>query len=303
MGVVGDTSVATYDERAEITFFKWNELYLKEKPFQYIMEVPEAIEDKRSTNILHERKAVSITDIRGSGSQWSLDDHGFAFVDLPLDFTDFSSEQAVDDEYIPQVRHFLLEKLDGADEVVIFDWRMRSSHYTPKAIDMSFKNTLLPPSMEAHVDQSPSRVVEMLRGPSLLKYLTREQITEFIHGRVRIVNLWRPINGTVEDYPFTLCDGSTVDPTDLVVHDAVRSNGDRIRETVALSYNEGQRWYYCSQQRTDEAWLVKCFDSRNDVRASCSPHTSFRPSKVADNARPRESIEIRAFVFTSPQSS
>ena len=49
--------------------------------------------------------------------------------------------------------------------------------------------------------------------------------------------------------------------------------------------------------RADEALLIKCFDSARDGRARLSVHTAFEDPTTPADAAPRESIEVRAFLF------
>lgn len=58
----------------------------------------------------------------------------------------------------------------------------------------------------------------------------------------------------------------------------------------------GHHWYYVRGMRTDEALLFKCYDSRDD-RSRFTPHTGFTDPTTRPDAPPRQSIEIRAYVF------
>lgn len=56
----------------------------------------------------------------------------------------------------------------------------------------------------------------------------------------------------------------------------------------------------------DEAMLIKCFDSRSqgqpggiDGIAGWAPHSAFEDPMTPENARGRESIEVRCLVFYS----
>jgi hypothetical protein len=49
--------------------------------------------------------------------------------------------------------------------------------------------------------------------------------------------------------------------------------------------------------RTDEALLLKCFDTRTDGTARFAPHTAFVDPTTPADAPPRESIEVRTLVF------
>jgi hypothetical protein len=48
---------------------------------------------------------------------------------------------------------------------------------------------------------------------------------------------------------------------------------------------------------TDEAVLIKCYDSAEDGRARFAAHSAFDDPTSPANARPRQSIEIRTLVF------
>ena len=48
---------------------------------------------------------------------------------------------------------------------------------------------------------------------------------------------------------------------------------------------------------TDEAILIKCFDSARDGRARFNLHTVFDDPTTPDGAPARESIETRALAF------
>jgi hypothetical protein len=68
----------------------------------------------------------------------------------------------------------------------------------------------------------------------------------------------------VEDWPLAICDGSTVDESDLVAADHIRKH--YTGETFYVQQNSAHRWYYLRQQRRDEVFLFKNFDSK-DVAA------------------------------------
>ena len=49
--------------------------------------------------------------------------------------------------------------------------------------------------------------------------------------------------------------------------------------------------------RREEALVFKVFDSLQDGRARWTAHTAFDDPTTPENARPRESIEIRTLAF------
>ena len=64
-----------------------------------------------------------------------------------------------------------------------------------------------------------------------------------------------------------------------------------------MHYRPGHRWFYAPDMRTDEVLLLKCYDSAEDGRSRFVPHTSFNDPTMSPDILPRESIELRTFVF------
>jgi hypothetical protein len=60
-----------------------------------------------------------------------------------------------------------------------------------------------------------------------------------------------------------------------------------------VKYNPNHRWYYIPEMRTDEALLLKCYDSATDGRTRFGPHTAFIDPTTPADAPLRESIELR----------
>ena len=80
---------------------------------------------------------------------------------------------------------------------------------------------------------------------------------------------------------------------DLAVCDLVYAN--RTGEIYQGVYNADHRWSYFPKMTRDEAILIKCYDSSKDGRARFSLHSAFDDPTSPANARPRQSIEARAF--------
>ena len=77
--------------------------------------------------------------------------------------------------------------------------------------------------------------------------------------------MWKPLTSAVEDYPLSFCDGSTMQAEDLMECDHIRRRFTGA--TLYGQYTPGQKWYYLSRQRPDEALIMKMFDSEEHVRA------------------------------------
>ncbi len=118
-----------------------------------------------------------------------------------------------------------------------------------------------------------------------------------LSSRVRIINVWRPIQNPVAHKPLAVCDWRTVGPDDLVSVRLIYP--DREGSTFSVRHNPDMRFHYLSNQTPDEVTLIKCFDSAEDGTARLTPHSAFTDPGSPPEAPHRQSIEVRALVFDS----
>lgn len=193
--------------------------------------------------------------------------------------------------YYPEVEKLLLENVPGAHKIVIFDHTIRRQG--PGAARQ--------PVNRAHVDQTAAAAAERVR----IHVDDKDEAEELLKGRFRIINVWRPINGTVVSAPLALADVKSIVPErDLVniQHRYPHRNG----EIMGVRHSGEQRWLYVSGVEGGERLLLKCADSAEGtvledggVVAGRAPHSAFTdPRSVeGEGGKPRESIEVRALVF------
>ncbi len=254
-----------------------------EKPRTYTYDPPEGTPRSTATPQSH---AVAIHNARPLAETLSLDVQGFAILDHRSSVSDFYDDEAVRTTYYPEAEE-LLRKATGADRVFIFDHTVRRR--IPGAEDV--RTGPRQPATRVHVDQTAKSGAQRVRD------FFPEEADELLRGRVQIVNIWRPIRGPLLDTPLAMCDVRSVDAQDLVPSDLVYR--DRIGETYGVTFNPAHEWLYVPQMRTDEALLLKCYDSRTDGRARFLPHTAFVDPTTPADVPPRESIELRTLVFHS----
>jgi len=239
---------------------------MPERPRYYAYDAgPEA----PPTNMAHEAHTVRIRDMRPISSEVALDRQGFALVEQRTAVRDFWDEDEVRRVYYPEAERFIAE-VTGASRVFIFD------HLQRRRVPGAARRTPGVP-------------------PQPVRDLLPDDAEELLHGRVQVINLWRPIHGPLQDAPLAMCDARTIDPTDLVPSDLVYRH--RVGETYSVTYNPAHGWYYVPEMRRDEALLLKCCDTKTDGRARFMAHTSFTDPTTPADARPRESIELRTLVF------
>jgi hypothetical protein len=253
-----------------------------QKPRTYTYNPPPPGEPM--STVVSEAHAVAIRDARPVLSQVSIDREGFALIRFDTTVRDFDDDEAVKAVYYPEVERAMKEAT-GADRVFIFDHTIR------RRIPGSTDDRIGPrqPVPRVHVDHT------VKSGPQRVHELLPDEADELLRGRVQIINLWRPIRGPVRDLPLAVCDASSVRFGDLVAAEHIYRH--RVGETYQVTYNPAHRWFYVPEMRTDEALLLKCFDSRTDGTARFAPHTAFADPTTPADAPPRESIEVRTLVF------
>jgi len=256
-----------------------------QRPYQNINADEET--GTRKTNCLQETQEVTIENVRGKVSSFTLDTAGFQFFKEPAKHKSFANDEEILRDYYPESIE-LIKKLTGASKVVLFDHTLRRRRPGQKEGIPGKRQ----PVSQTHVDQTtPSSIARVHR------HLPADEAPKLLEKRFQIINLWRPIKHVALDWPLALCDFRSVDVTkDLIPVALVYP--DREGETYSVRYNPNQRWKYLRGMDPDEIVLIKCFDSVQDGSVSIlTPHTGFADPNTPPGAPLRESIELRALVF------
>lgn len=221
-------------------------------------------------------------------STFSLDREGFAVTRHRSAVQDFWDEDEIRRVYYREAER-IVAKATGAERVFVFDHTLRR-----RVRDADDRAPGVPrqPATRVHVDHTAKS------GPQRVRDLLEDEAELLLRGRVQIVNVWRPIVGPLWDSPLAVCDARTVDAVDLVPSDLIYP--DRVGETYGVTYHPDQRWFYVPGMATDEALLLKCYDSATDGRARFAPHSAFVDPTAPSDAPLRESIEIRTLVLNAP---
>ncbi|MDO9712884.1 CmcJ/NvfI family oxidoreductase [Paracraurococcus lichenis] len=251
------------------------------RPRTYTFEPPPG--EPRST-VRPEPHRVTIHNARRIAGEVGLDTTGFGLIEHRTAVTDFGDEAQIRDIYYPESIE-LIKRATGASRVFIFDHTLR--HRIPGQED--YRDGPRQPATRVHVDHTETS------GPQRVRDLLPDEAETLLKGRVQVINLWRPINHPAVDHPLAFADARSFPFADYVPSDLVYPH--RVGETYNVRYNPEHRWYYVPQLRTDEALLIKCYDSKTDGRARFVAHTAFDDPTTPPDAPPRESIELRTLVF------
>lgn len=246
------------------------------KPHNFV-EIPTDGTPQR--NYGQEEVEVVMNDIRGRESEFNMDKDAFGTASgISSDEKDFTDDEHIKKVYYPEVEKLILDHVDGAHKVTIFDHTIRRSN----------PNANRAPVTRVHVDQT-ARSTEWR-----VRLHNPDDAEELLKGRYRIINIWRPLNGPVQAHPLGFASAESVSDGDLVPVE--HRYPHRTGETAAVRHNPKQKFYYWSGMTNDERLFLKCFDSQENVGRAL-PHTAFVDSRTPAGARGRESIEVRALVY------
>ena len=228
-------------------------------------------------------RQVTIHNGRPQANDFSLDRHGFRFVDHETDVGDFFDQAQVRGTYYAEMEA-LVKAQSGASRVVVFDHTLRTADDAEREA-----RRIREVVTRVHNDytewSAPQRVRDILP----------DEADDLLQRRFSIIQVWRPIRHPVETFPLAICDSRSVPFSDFIISE--RRYPNRIGQTYAVAYNPAHAWYWFPRMQRDEALVFKVYDSLRDGRARWTAHTAFQDPTAPPNARPRESIEIRTLAF------
>lgn len=259
---------------------------------------------RKTSNFENHTVTVPITDLRGQETIANLDTTGFQAVEAPtlLSSKSFLNDEQISTFYYPEVEHILLN-ITGADKIIIFDHTFR--RHDPSRPESPSQRE---PVLRVHVDQTPASAYDRIGFHVADKYKTFQ--------RFQIINVWRPIENVVYDYPLAMADFRSVNVAEDLVATELRYPSWLLdQETFAVKHNPKHKWYYWSHMHPNEVLLFKCYDSASlnlatvtktetkqeetilrDV-AGLALHTAFFNEFDAALNIKRQSIEVRAIVL------
>lgn len=260
--------------------------YITDTGEKRLVYVPsEAGQDNSKWAGLYRDHVVEIENGRNAGEAFDLDRQGFMLVNQPSRVSDFFNDQQITGIYEPEITR-QLQDMTGARRVHIFDHTRRADSKSLRS-----EKVVREPAGVIHNDYTDVSAAKRVRD-----LFPADEAEDLLSRRFSIVNIWRTSNGRpVETAPMALCDARSVAAADLITVE--RHSKDRIGEVQQVVQNDNHRWYYFPHMQSDEALLIKTFDSVDDGRARFSVHTAFEDPTALANAHPRESIESRAFLF------
>ncbi len=255
-------------------------VYTGETPVFYQSNIPG---ERTKFEGEREKRSVTIHNARLLPNNFSLDVEGFAFTEHLTEVIDFYDDAEVATVYAREVET-LISQFTGASKVVVFDHTRRSSSQKVRE-----KYNARDPAGAAHTDYTDWSAQQRI------KDVLPDEATYRLSRRFAIVNVWRSMTNTIQEWPLALCDARAIN--DDLLHTVERRAYNRVGQTRHASYDSGHIWHYFPQMQRTEVVLIKNYDTLIDGTARYSLHTAFEDPTSPVDAVPRESIETRALVF------
>ncbi|SNX86424.1 related to 7alpha-cephem-methoxylase P8 chain [Melanopsichium pennsylvanicum] len=275
-----------------------------EKPFTALYNPADGI----LNNHVYETPAVEITDLRGTSASDRQKAglnvreagfeilEGFGLAETAQGWADakWQDPKWIETEYYNDIDRVFKDKL-GVTSTFIFDHTVRKRRPRDEE-DLPETPDSRKPVPMAHSDQS-----RWAGENRILKHLGQEILEKVKKGQLhaQLINLWRPLRGQAWDMPLAFADSRTVSkgengqPKDWIETELRYPTWTG--QTLSIYSNKAHRWYYKSGLGTDEAILLKCYDSVDETR---TPHTAFEDPTTPEDAEPRWSVEVRVLAIT-----
>lgn len=227
--------------------------------------------------------SVTIHNGRLEHDRFALEREGFHFVRHDTRMKNFFDEEEIRNTYYPEMVS-LVKAESGASRVVVFDHTLRTA-------DDEFreKHKIREVVRRVHNDYTE------WSGPQRVREILPNEAEDLLTRRFAIIQVWRPIRHPVETHPLAICDAKSVSTQDFIISE--RRYPNRVGQTYSVTYNPKHQWYWFPRMRRDEALVFKVYDSMKDGVARWTAHTAFDDPTTPQDARPRESIEIRTMAF------
>ena len=274
-------------EEIEAPFF-----YLKDTSKTPINRQTNTAKDTNDFQATRDPTVMKIKNGRLLATDPSLDREGFAFFKQVSKVVNFFDDSELDTIYNLEIED-LIRRASGGREVVVFDHTRRST-----APEQREKYNARDPVPAPHSDYSDTSAEQRMQD------VFGKQVSDKLNRRFAMVNAWRSMTGTIEEWPIAVCDARTVNENLLVDtyrHAPHRAEPSfeyaRSSSTRHAAFDSSHRWYYYPEMKRDEVLLFKNYDTLKDGTARFALHSAFEDPSTPQNPRPRESIETRAFVF------
>jgi hypothetical protein len=230
---------------------------------------------------------VPIRDARPVLNELSLHREGFTLIRHKTTCADVRDPEVMRKKYLEEMVPFIKSYFNASwviprrDGVIL---RTSGGRYVAEKIRG--------PASTAHVDYAPvaapvvAAMEDQLQGIKTRSY-----------SRMLIIQAWRALSEPPQDFPLAVCDNTTLAVPDICSHSwsPKQEPGYTFRSSL-IQYDAGQRWYYFPKMAGDDLILFRIYDSEIHFNSGAA-HSSFDNRRADPDAKARESVEARFFVY------
>lgn len=142
------------------------------------------------------------------------------------------------------------------------------------------------PARNVHNDYNKHGAEERLKD-----ILGEEQAQVFQNEHYGFVNVWRPIENTIQSSPLGFIRSTSMAAEDWMVIDLIYP--DEVREILGVSANSRHEWFYLSEMTPNEVAIFNTYDNRG---LPFLGHSALDMEDTGSVQVPRKSIESRAII-------
>ena len=240
--------------------------------------------DERRT--MYVQRPVRVYDARQMKPSASLDTNGFTLVSAESRVSDFSDQDEVRGVFYDECAS-VIKSLTGCTSVRVTQHQYRNGYAgLPEGHPLGHKPT--PNGSEGSYSGIHSDVTPY----------SEPGWKNLVDGRhFQVFNLWRTTDHRepIQRMPLSLCDMSSVDPSDMICADSWSQNSRPMKlVSYRLAHNDRQRWYYYPAMSPRELLVFKQYDSMQEqANLRCVYHGAVEDPNMDPDAPLRSTIEVR----------
>lgn len=218
---------------------------------------------------------IEVQDLRDQDGSIRFDQDGIAFIIQASKVADFESGDGWQDVYDRELQTLLKQQI-GAKEVIVFDHTIR----------IDDPNATRRPARNVHNDYNQAGAEQRL-----IDIVGDARAEEFHEAGYGFVNVWRPIEHTIQSSPLGFIRPSSMTPNDWM--DIGLIYPDRFSQILGVAANPAHEWFFKSEMTPDEAVIFNIYDNTGRPHLA---HSALDLPGDADMTVPRKSIESRTLV-------
>ena len=218
---------------------------------------------------------IAVADIRGADAAPQFEETSVGFATSPTEVVAFAANDDWRPAYDAELIKLLADEI-GAQDVLVFDHTVRVDD--PEAVRK--------PARNVHSDYSADGAKQRL-----IDILGENKAAEWSRGHYAFINVWRPVEATINSAPLGFIRPDSVAKEDWILLDLIYP--DRKGQIMGLAANADHKWLYLSKMSPDEVAYFNIYDNQGHPSIA---HSALDMVEDPSIQTIRKSIESRTLV-------